>query len=204
MTNYRAFVDVISFGSALLVATSVSAAVIIDFDTYPDGDVVPAGLSVGTQWASLGVVFSDLNGAMATAVSSGCSLTAPNHVFGQFTGTVVATFVDPATGNPALTNFAGTAQDFCWVPGEGIAMRAYDQDGDLIDTLFNAVAGGFAAFSYADPIIARVEMDGIGQGIDNFQFNVPVPIVAQVPEPGSLGLALAGIALLNVGLWRRL
>ena len=170
-----------------------AAAVTIDFDRYPDGLAVPAGPSIGNQWASLGVFFADRAGGAVTAVGSGCSLSAPNHVASVVSGTIVATFVDPASGSPGLTSSAGTAQDLCWASGEGIAMRAYDKDGVLLASIFNSGAGNFSSFSFSTPIIARIEMDPIGQGIDNFQFVFPVA----VPLTASLSLFVLGLTTLT-------
>ncbi|MBI4358945.1 MAG: PEP-CTERM sorting domain-containing protein [Candidatus Omnitrophica bacterium] len=180
----------------LLVPAGAAYAVLIDFDTYPDNSPVPSGPNVFDQWASLGVKFFDAaNNGPAFAVSSGCSLSAPNHVAGSVSATVVSVFVDPITGDPALTDSAGTAQDLCWAPGEGIDMRAYDINGNLLGQFFNAGPGSSFTFNYPEPIIARLEMDVVGQGIDNFTFNPPVPIQSTngvIPEPSTLLLLSLG------------
>lgn len=153
---------------ALALPVVAGASILIDFDTYPGGAVVPPGPSIGDQWRSLGVVFSDGAGAPVSASNNSCSLSAPNHAYAS---TVVATFVDPTTGTQALTDYVGSAQDNCWVPGEGIALRAYDLNGNLIGSVFNSGGGHFEALSFSSAIVARAEMDCILQGIDNFVFN---------------------------------
>lgn len=185
---------------ALLASAGPAYAVLIDFDFYPDASSVPSGPNVFDQWASLGVKFFDAgNNGPAFAVSSGCSLSAPNHVAGSVSATVVSVFVDPITGDPAITDSAGTAQDLCWAPGEGIDMRAYDIDGNLLGQFFNAGPGSSFTFNYPNPIIARLEMDVVGQGIDNFTFSPPVPIRSDgvvIPEPSTLLLlSLGGLGL---------
>jgi hypothetical protein len=166
-----------AFAALTMCVIPVSSAhggdVLIDFDTYPDTSPVPSGPTVSNQWASLGVVFTN-----AFAVPNlACSLSVPNHVAQSFsTNPVIALFLDPATGGPGVTDFAGTAQDLCWAPGEGIDMRAYDINGNLIGHIFNSGAGNFEAFSFPEPVIARIEMYSIGQGIDNFRFNTPVAL----------------------------
>lgn len=176
--------------SVLSHSPAAGTQVTIDFDTYPGGGVVPPGPSIGDQWQGLGVVFSDPLGGPVGASNNNCSLSAPNHAYA---GTIVATFVDTLTGLPAVTDYVGTAQDNCWVGGEGIAMRAYDAQGALIASTFNPPDGvngngHFEAFSFGSAVIARVEMDCFGQGIDNFVFGRPTPVGA-VSLPSAFGLA---------------
>ena len=190
---------------ALVIPAGVAhAVVLIDFDTYPDTSPVPSGPTVFDQWASLGVKFFDAgNGGAAFAVSSGCSLSAPNHVAGSVSPTIVSVFVDPITGDPAVTDSAGTAQDLCWAPGEGIDMRAFDINGNLLGQFFNAGPGSSFTFNFPNPIIARLEMDVVGQGIDNFAFNPPVRVSSEaiIPEPSTL--LLLGLGGLGLGLRSR-
>lgn len=160
---------------ALALPAVAGASILIDFDTYPNGAPVPPGPSISDQWKSLGVIFSDGAGGPVSPSNNSCSLSAPNHAYAP---TIVATFVDPTTGTKALTAYVGTAQDNCWVQGEGIAMRAYDIHGNLIGSMFNppdgtAGNGHFEAFSFPTAIVARIEMDCILQGIDNFVFGAP-------------------------------
>ena len=174
---------------ALALPAIAAASVTIDFDTYPGGGVVPGGLTISNQWQSLGVVFSDKSGGPVGAANNSCSLSPPNHAYAA---TIVAAFVDPSTGTPALTAYVGTAQDNCWVPGEGITIRAYDLTGNLIGSIFNPPSGvngngHFEALSFGSAIVARVEMDCIGQGIDNFVFNTPT-VLGVGDEPVTFAL----------------
>lgn len=171
---------------AALASPAVASAATIDFDTYPGGGAVPPGPSIGDQWMSLGVVFSDAAGGPVGASNNSCSLSSPNHAYAA---TIVARFVDPSTGSQALTAYAGTAQDNCWVPGEGIAMRAYGLNGELLGSVFNSGSGHFESFSFSSAVIARVEMDCILQGIDNFVFDAPTVVnVDDRSIPFALGL----------------
>lgn len=148
--------------------------VVVNFDTYPDGSMVQTSDRFTTQYSTVGVEFTD-GGATGPAPSgNACSYSAPNHAYAKV---IIAYFVDPCTGSPSVTDYAGTRQDFCWVPGEGIDMYAYDADGILLDNQFNSGGGNFLAFSFPQPIIARLEMTCILQGIDNFTFNSPVPVL---------------------------
>jgi hypothetical protein len=164
-----------------------AAAAVIDFDLYPDGSPVPEGYSVHDQWSSLGVVFTMGDSMQAAyAVPHVCSLTTPNHVGGD--PVVLAWFVDPTTGAPAVTDFVGTAQDLCPGPGEGILMQAYDIQGQLVAQEFNSGAGHLVTFSFPEPIVAMLRMEEVGQGIDNFTFSIPVPPGSTaVPGMGSTG-----------------
>jgi hypothetical protein len=156
------------------LAASARAAEIIDFDTYPDGSPVPQGYTVGDQWQSLGVIFTMSDSSRsAYANPHWCSLSQPNHVGGDLA--VLAWFVDPTTGGPALTDFVGTAQDNCWGPGEGILMIAYDIDGQVVAEEFNVGSGHLVTFEFEEPTVRMIRMDCIQQGIDDFTFNIPVP-----------------------------
>jgi hypothetical protein len=157
----------------LALPAVAGASILIDFDTYPGGAGVPPGPSIFDQWMSLGVIFSDGAGAPASASNNSCSLSAPNHAYAP---TIVARFVDPTTGSQALTDYVGSAQDNCWVPGEGIALRAYDLNGNLIGSVFNSGGGHFEALSFPSAIVAHAEMDCVLQGIDNFVFNAPTTL----------------------------
>lgn len=174
---------------ALLHSANARATVLIDFDTYPGGAPVPPGATIGDQWKSLGVVFSDGAGGPAGASNNNCSISAPNHAYAT---PIVATFVDPVTLGPALTDYVGASQDYCWVPGEGIDMRAYDLAGHLIASTFNPPgsvngSGRFEAFSFPTAVIARVEFHCVAQGIDNFEFGAPT-VAGIAPAPVEFAL----------------
>jgi hypothetical protein len=149
---------------------------LIGFDTYPDGTPVPTGWVILDQWKDLGVVFTNADSVSPAGIwSSECSYSAPNHAFGD--PAILAWFVDPTNGTPSATDFAGTRQDWCWVPGEGIMMEAYDIQGQLIAEEFNDAPGKLVTFSFPTPTIAMLKMTCVGQGIDDFVFNtVPTGI----------------------------
>jgi len=151
------------------------AIVVVNFDTYPGGAAVQIGETLTTQWSSMGVEFSDGAGGGPGPSGPACSYSPPNHAASG--GLIVAIFVDPCTGVPSVTDLAGTRQDFCWVPGEGIDMYWYDAGGGLLHQEFNAGGGNLTTFGTAQPAIARLHMFHIGQGIDDFQFNTPAPVL---------------------------
>ncbi len=150
------------------------SAVVVNFDTYPDGSMVEPDDRYTIQYSTLGVEFAD-GGASGPAPSgNACSYSAPNHAYADW---IIAYFVDPCTGVPSVTHYAGTRQDFCSAPGEGIDMYTYDAHGNLLDHQFNAGGGNFVAFSYPEPVIARLEMHCLLQGIDDFTFVAPLPVL---------------------------
>ncbi|HKQ48133.1 MAG TPA: hypothetical protein VJZ71_08705 [Phycisphaerae bacterium] len=162
---------------AVLVSTASAGAwppTVIDFDTYPDGSMVQPSDRFTTQYSTVGVEFTD-GGATGPAPSGNpCSISPPNHAYAT---TIVAYFVDPCTGIQSATDYAGTQQDSCWAPGEGIDMYWYDANGNLLDHQFNSGGGNFVALSTPQPVIARLEMQCILQGIDNFTFSEPVAVL---------------------------
>ena len=164
---------------AMVVMVSAASAgawppTVVNFDTYPDGSMVQPSDRFTTQYSTVGVEFTD-GGATGPAPSGNpCSISPPNHAYAA---TIVAYFVDPCTGVPSVTDYAGTQQDSCWAPGEGIDMYWYDANGNQLDHQFNTGGGNFVALSTPQPVIARLEMKCILQGIDNFTFNAPVAVI---------------------------
>lgn len=175
MTSQRRFAGAVLVGllPAFLTQADLPAEV-VNFDTYPGGAPVLSGDLYTTQYSSLGVEFHDGSGGGVGASGNACSYSPPFHAYAL---QIVAVFVDPCTGVPSVTTFAGTRQDNCWVPGEGIGMVALNAAGDEIGSLFNSGAGNFESFTFPQPIIARLVMSPVLQGIDDFTFNPPVPVL---------------------------
>jgi hypothetical protein len=198
MTKLRAGVLI---GCMAMTAIGASPAIaddtIIDFDVLPNGRPIGPGTGIASQWQGVGVVFFDGVGNPIGISNNHCSLTAPNHAFSPTV--IIAQFVDPATGGPGLTSVAGTAQDMCWVPGEGIDIYAYDLAGNLIAQQFNAGGGNLVLLSFDCPRIARLEMICVQQGIDNFQFETPIP--APSPDLNGDGTVDAADLALVLGAW---
>lgn len=165
-----------AFVAMVMVAlgAGATASVIVNFDEYPGGAPVLPGDTLTTQWSALGVEFSNGQGGGPGPSGNACSVSAPNHAFAN---QIVAIFVDPCTGAPSVTDFAGSRQDFCWVPGEGIDMYWYDANGVELHHEFNAGGGALLTFSTPQPVIARLDMYCVLQGIDDFTFNTPQPVL---------------------------
>jgi hypothetical protein len=152
----------------------------VDFDVYPDGSSAQVGDQFTDQWAGVGVVFSDGAKGGGPGPSPGsCSISAPYHAAAS--GLIVATFVDPCGGEPSVTNSATVYQDWCWAPGEGIDVYAYDAQGAEIGHQFAAGGGSFVNFTFKSPVIARLHIFHIGQGIDNFSFSAPETVADLCP-----------------------
>ncbi len=156
------------------LGAGATASVIVNFDEYPGGAPVLPSDVFTTQWSALGVEFSDNQGSGPSPSGNACSVSAPNHAYAI---QIVATFVDPCTGVPSVTDFAGTRQDFCWVPGEGIDMFWYDANGTELHHEFNAGGGALLTFGTPQPAIARLDMYCNLQGIDDFVFSTPQPVL---------------------------
>jgi hypothetical protein len=157
---------------------------LITFDTYPDGAPVLSFHQLSDQWLSLGVTFSNSTGGPIGVASSTCSYSLPNHVGADL---VVVRFFDPLTGGPASVRAVSCRQDWCWGQGEGLDLKIYDVDGQLLDAVWSVGGGSLASFSFAEPIIAKLTCATILQGMDDLSFETPVPIrPADVNGDGSV------------------
>jgi hypothetical protein len=152
---------------------------VVNFDVYPNGAAVEGAPQFTDQWASLGVIFSDGGSGGPGPSGNSCSISEPNHAAAG--GLIVATFVDPCGGEPSTTDAVTIYQDWCWVSGEGIDVIAYDELGNEIGHQFAAGGGSSVSFSFKSPIIARLDIYHIGQGIDNFTFNPTAPVMNDCP-----------------------
>jgi hypothetical protein len=175
-SEFQIMTLMIAFGAA---SNAMGGSTLVNFDVYPDGSPVQAGDQFIDQWAGVGVLFS--NGSNGAAAPSGnqCSLSPPNHAAAN--GLIVATFVDPCGGELSVTDSVTIYQDWCWAPGEGIDVYAYDAQGAEIGHQFASGGGTFVSFNFRSPVIARVHIFHILQGIDDFSFNTPEPVVDACP-----------------------
>jgi hypothetical protein len=166
----------------IILAEVADAFVTIGFDFTPDGAPVPAGGEISTQWATQGVVFTLSDSVSAcTATSSNCSYSLPNHIGGD--PALLVWFVDPSTGASAVTDYVGSRQDWCWGPGEGIQLEAFDRDGQLIAEEFNGAPGQLVSLGFPEPVIAVLRMTTLGQGVDDLVFSTPVvPTCAPISD----------------------
>ncbi len=172
------------------------AQVVVNFDLAPDGTPITTQ-GVSDQWAGWGVVFGNESGSPVGVSNNNCSVSAPNHAYAN---AIVARFVDPATGLPSATRYAGTRQDWCWVPDEGVDMAAYYANGVLLDQQFNSGGGNLVAFSNPEPVIAYLVMTPMLQGIDDFTFEQPASVcVGDLDGDGVIGLGDLTILLSHFG-----
>jgi hypothetical protein len=95
--------------------TAQQERICINFDTLMNGDAIPGGTLITTQYQSLGVIFSsdDPDAPGLTTSFNPYAVSLPNTVYaGSDLGkTMTATFVDPMSGAPAVTNFVSITTD---------------------------------------------------------------------------------------------
>ena len=177
----------------LVLAPALHAAVIIDFDTFPDSSIVPNGTIITTQYLPLGVTFSSVVGGPVAGFLSGEAASLPNFLFGN-PDSLQSMWMDFTTTQPSVGVTLISV-------GDGIVTAtAYAAD---LTTVLDAVSvthpGTGVGFNNKDPItlngpsIARVAFTIVQTGtpLDGFG----IDDVAIVPEPSSavLGLETLGI-----------
>lgn len=85
-----AFAPVLTVAAALSCATSSALATVVNFDVFPGGGVVPNNTVIGSQYSSLGVLFSSSApaGGPTAAFFTGEASSGPNFLVG----------IDPGSG----------------------------------------------------------------------------------------------------------
>jgi hypothetical protein len=200
--------------AACLASTSLSDAVVIDFEGLPFTPVVagtipaiPASVLIDNFKAD-GVIFGKSGVSAGVAVvrdsfapSSGLNTVAGLDAAGNIPGGVGATvgdiffsFVVPGTSTPASTDLAS----FTIGDGGGdldiFQIRTFDLADSLINTQDVSGSSRFPV-TISVPGIHRVEVDftgDFGYSLDDLSFTAPGG--ASVPEPGTLLLLGAGLA----------
>jgi len=187
-----------------LVAISVTPQYLVDFESgfvnLQNIDDIP-GLFPG------GLVIRDSGPANQAIIRSGSGIINSSNPVGVF----------------ALTHneTAYLELDFTARPVDYVAFQDIDHTGTTFIVTFTdgtAVTGSFETTTGSDdsaeffgifrndyPRIKLLQLDARGDGrwgVDNIEYGAPV-VMADVPEPGSLGLALAGLALVIAGASRR-
>ena len=189
---------------ALVATPWVSAQqIVLNFDelaastNFFPNQFIPLANRLSTGYlASFGVQFSSTAGYVGvmqlgignavSGVNGISSSTSINTVTYSSTDPLIAAFFDPAnTSVPGITNFVSLSTD---LQGNGITvtLQAFDINDQLIGTFTTPDTGG-TILSLSVAGIHSVHFLGNGSsGVDDFKFN---PVVAAVPEPGSLILA---------------
>ena len=163
-----------TLGATVGAMTGAAAGdTVIDFDFFPDGTPVLSSDHISNQWAPWGVTFSSADGGPIEHSASICSYSLPNHV-GAYP--MIARFQDPLTGGAAVVQVVGSRQDWCWAPGEGLDMKAFNSDGELVASDFSTGAGSLLLFTMDSPVIAELQVMCYLQGVDDFQFSTPIAI----------------------------
>jgi len=203
-------------GAALLTSVlSPAEAVVIDFDTLPNGTALLSGTAITTQYQPLGAVFASNGGASAHVLNDPPeAVSQPNVLVGNDVfSDLFLRFVDPTTGSPSTANnvsvyaisvghaqwtvtakdaLGQTLQNFVLQNLSGPVNGLGNQD------LLTFTATGIATIDFVFTIVDG--SDGIG--IDNLSFTVQQ--ASAVPEPGTVVLLGTGLAgLLGSGWWRR-
>lgn len=205
---YRNMTAVIGAALMALVLVVPAHAVLIDFDTSPDGQLA-FGEVLTTQYASLGVTFSGVEngGATDTWVSTqfACGTATPNHsgnCWNNFFGNPRADILRIVFDNPVEN-----VQWFTDSEGDpvnpGIRFEAYSASDVLLETIFvddtNFPDFQLTAFSVSG--ISRIDMlqptDGWGWALDDLSFDA----LLAVSEPTTLALLALGIV--GIGAARR-
>ena len=168
---------------ALVVSTPASAAQTINFETTGAGNPTVINGSVGTDYSSLGVTFTD---AFYKRCGGGC----PDPSLG--------TFVSSANfSSPFSLNFLGTTSAFSFsnVSNSSGTASAFGTGGNLLQTInFSEFP---QSFSFSTAGIKSVSFSGPGFGVDNFAFADVTGPTAPVPEPATWAMMLLGFGFVG-------
>jgi len=124
------------------------------------------------QWGTV-VVVKDLQGGNG-------AVSLPNSVAFGFQGMIVrATFIDPDTGDPAVTDFVSAQVGDKSSETDPVTMKAFGVDGELLgESSYTSIGvGDFGLVSISASGICRVEFHNrspSGADFDDFTFNRPV------------------------------
>jgi len=119
--------DLIKPASAL---PSVSFS--INFEKFPDNSIVPSNTLISNQYQPVGVTFTSGNGPPLAVADSVHAASPPNILRWQGSGIITVNIVDPATGNPAVTNSISVT--VIGLQNSNVVVTSYDATGTQLAT----------------------------------------------------------------------
>lgn len=218
----RTVVSTLTVATALMAAVPASATT-ITFDTLPNGTVVADNTLIGSQYASLGVVFSAVLGTDTTVLPVATSYSAgpagPNYS-GNFLGN--APNGAPFTTTPVFQitprydilrlTFTGGANNISLSLNNfslvgRTTFNAYDANGLLLQTFTTNAGNGWDIRSLSVNNVARLDLlNNVFNGSPTFfgidQLNFTLNASA-VPETATWGMMIAGFGMMGAALRTR-
>jgi hypothetical protein len=218
----RTVVSTLTVATALIAAAPASATT-ITFDTLPNGTVVADNTLIGSQYASLGVVFSAVLGTDTTVLPVATNYSAgpagPNYS-GNFLGN--APTGAPFTTTPVFQitprydilrlTFTGGANNISLSLNNfslvgRTTFNAYDANGLLLQTFTTNAGNGWDIRSLSVNNVARLDLlNNVFNGSPTFfgidQLNYTLNASA-VPETATWGMMIAGFGMMGAALRTR-
>ena len=169
-------------------ATPALASTTIDFETTAGGSATVAGNSVGSDYTSLGLTFTD---ALYFQCGGGCPTPSNGHfISGTNTTSGFSVVVNGTTDLFSFENVSfssGTAQ-------------AFDLFGTLLETINFSAYPGTNSFSATGIHSITFAPSQSGFGVDNFVFGA---VNGGVPEPATWAMMLIGFAGIGYAMRRQ-
>lgn len=155
----------------------IYAGAVIDFETFPDGNVVPySTANLTDQWGELGVIISDSSPATgAMAISNTTGSVFPHSGTRGLTdgpsnlgGSIRFDFVDQRTGAPGYAWEVGI-----WVQNgdAGSTVSFYDTDGGTLASFATSGIDEFVGLRWREGIAAIEITDGAQYMVDDLTFS---------------------------------